>query len=86
MSVCMKTLAGIFFGTTHLLSRSLLAEKPLYASDASPSNSQGQKFNAAIVRVISRVFEKVLVAQYHCQGFRIVMHSFAINQYKRIRD
>lgn len=29
-----------------------------------------------MVRVISRVLEKVLVAQYHCQGFRTVMHSW----------
>jgi hypothetical protein len=37
--------------------------------------SHGHKYNAVIVIVISREFEKVLVEQNHCQGLKIVMRS-----------
>lgn len=35
----------------------------------------GQKFKAAMVRVVSSELEKVRVDTYHCQGLRAVIHS-----------
>lgn len=40
------------------------------------ANSQGQKFNATMVIVISREFEKVLVEQNHCHGLKTVIKSY----------
>lgn len=61
--------------STNLVRRSLLAENPAWVTATSPSNSQGQKFKAMMVRVISSEFEKVRAQQNHCQGLRIVTHS-----------
>lgn len=41
----------------------------------SEDSFQGQKYNAAIVKVVSRPFENVLVEQNHCHGLAIVMRS-----------
>lgn len=38
--------------------------------------SQGHKYSAVIVIVISKEFENVLVEQNHCQGLKIVMRSW----------
>jgi hypothetical protein len=42
----------------------------------SDDNFQGQKYKAAIVKVVSKQFENVLVEQNHCHGLAIVMRSF----------
>lgn len=36
-----------------------------------------------IVRAISRELEKVLVEQYHCQGFSTVTHSCSSSQQEK---
>ena len=38
--------------------------------------SHGQKYNAAMVKVVSREFENVLVETNHCQGLRTVIRSY----------
>lgn len=42
----------------------------------SPDISHGQKYSAIIVKVVSRLFDNVLVEQNHCHGLKIVIRSY----------
>jgi hypothetical protein len=48
--------------------------------------SQGQKYNAVIVIVVSKQFENVLVEQNHCQGLKKVMRNWRKKSVSIIRS
>lgn len=73
--VVSNTLDSVSFAALSIFSCPSPLPVPVGVSEDS---FQGQKYNAAIVKVVSIPFENVLVEQNHCHGLAIVMRSWRV--------